>query len=516
MNQLARAKRMYIAYQPLTAEQIEAYEDQAFEYVKERMARQRALGLHQETVLEPAPSRITVSVEGETYRFGAVTDYASIPEREIPLDPTLVSQANDELAAEADALRQLDLGRFMQRLLIPADLRGQLATNAPLIMMLDKTTARIHWELLALSDLTDEQSAAVTADEPHLQFLGTSRGFTRQLRTIHAPPPEPPPPPQRHLRVLVVADPAADAHLPGAEEEGIAVADLFAQFNIVHAQSPTANRIEVVRLFGPREATRTTVLRHLMMRTYDVLHFAGHCVYDAVHPAKSGWIFSNGERLSAYEFTRIDRSPAFVFSNACESGVTPARSDERSVDLAPSFAESFFARGVTNFVCTAWPVDDRAARDFALTLYAALLGLEPTTTAPAEELPRSQQPSILHSSMFRPTAPLPMHQAMMRARRTIAVPPSDTRTWGAYQHYGNPYFRFFDPAGMAGGDASAATGKPTAQHASSTDVQRTEAQQAAAVVEDKAPKQAQRSAPTTARKPRAGAQTQRNGVAPGT
>ncbi len=449
-EELARKKRMCIDYEPLKTDQIKMYEDQAFGYVKGRMERQRKLGVQQEEANEPAPSRITVSVEGETYRFGAVTDYASIPEREIPLDPALVRHANDELAAEADGLRQLELGRFMQRLLIPADLRGQLATNAPLIMMLDKTTARIHWELLALSDLTDEQSTTVTADEPHLQFLGTSRGFTRQLRTVHAPPPEPPPPPQRHLRVLVIADPAADAHLPGAEEEGIAVADLFEQFNVVHAQSLAANRVEVVRLFGPREATRTTVLRHLMMRTYDVLHFAGHCVYDEQHPAKSGWIFSNGERLSAYEFTRIDRSPAFVFSNACESGVTPARSDERSVDLAPSFAESFFARGVTNFVCTAWPVDDRAARDFALTLYTALLGLEPTKRAAANTEQRLREPSILHSNTFQPATPLAMYQAMTRARRAIAEPPSDIRTWGAYQHYGNPYFRFFDPAGMGG------------------------------------------------------------------
>ncbi len=445
---LQRINRLEIHYQPLTAAQIDRYEDEAIDYVKGLMERRRKVGSQPRPSSEPIPSRITVSVEGDTYRFGAVTDSASIPEREIPLDPTLVKRANDELAAAADSAQQLDLGQFIQRLLIPADLRCQLTTSAPLVMMLDQTTARIHWELLALSDRANEQGAALPSEEPHLRFLGTSRGFTRQLRTIHAPPPEPPPPTQRHLRVLVVADPAADAHLPGAEEEGIAVADLFEQFNIAHAENSTKNRVEVVRLFGPREATRTTVLRHLMMRTYDVLHFAGHCTYDAEHPARSGWIFSNGERLSAHELTRIDRSPSFVFSNCCESGVTPARSDERSVDLAPSFAESFFARGVTNFVCTAWPVEDRAARDFALTLYAGLLGLEPNQrSSPAEEaeLPHS---STLHSTLFQPTVPLPMHQAMMLARRAIATPPSDTRTWGAYQHYGNPYFRFFDPAGM--------------------------------------------------------------------
>lgn len=429
-------KRMTIIYTGLTAAKKQEYLQQAMSYVQRQMKVRLSLQ-HECTPDKPAPTRITVSVEGNKYRFGAITDQASIPEREIPLDPALVRSANDELAAAVDTNRQLELGQFMQRLLIPADLRNQLTTGAPLVMMLDATTARIHWELLAESDLN---LGPTEAGESHLRFLATSRGFTRQLRTLYAPPPEPPPPAQRHLRVLVVADPAEDAPLPGAEEEGIAVADLFEQFNIVYAHNATKNRVEVVRLFGPREATRTTVLRHLMLRTYDVLHFAGHCVYDPQNPAASGWIFSNGERLSAYEFTRIDRSPAFIFSNACESGVTPARSDKRSVELAPSFAESFFARGVSNFVCTAWPVEDRAARDFALSLYAGLLGL----TANGED------GDVFHSSTaFRATLPLPIYAAMQQARLAIATPPSDARTWGAYQHYGNPYFRFFDLAGLS-------------------------------------------------------------------
>jgi hypothetical protein len=236
----------------------------------------------------------------------------------------------------------------------------------------------------------------------------------------------------------VVADPAEDAPLPGAEEEGIVVADLFEQFNTLHVQSE--NRVEVVRLFGPREATRTAVLRQLMLRSYDVLHFAGHCVFDEADPSASGWIFSHGERLSVNELSRIDRIPSFVFSNACESGITPDRSGERSAGLAPSFAESFFARGVSNFVCTAWPVDDLAAREFALRLYEGLLGIE-----------RIDDPNKQHVSLtyrYKPQVPKLMYAAMRDARQRIAGVPYDFRTWGAYQHYGSPYFRFFDPTTM--------------------------------------------------------------------
>src|SRR4029079_4936217 len=120
------------------------------------------------------------------------------------------------------------------------------------------------------------------------------------------------------------------------------------------------------------------LLRRLMLRSFDLLHFAGHCVYDPTDASASGWVFSNGERISANELRRIDRVPKFIFSNACESGITPDRSELRSAGLAPSFAEAFFARGVGNFVCTAWPVDDEAARTFAGRLYSELLGLEQT------------------------------------------------------------------------------------------------------------------------------------------
>jgi CHAT domain-containing protein len=160
-----------------------------------------------------------------------------------------------------------------------------------------------------------------------------------------------------------------------------------------------------------------------MSRPYDVLHYAGHCYFDEKDPTASGWVFSDGRVISANLLNRIDRVPKFVFSNACESGVTPDRPEDYSVGLAPSFAEAFFQRGVANFVCTAWPIDDGAARSFALELYRNLLGLG-----------------------SGPDAPRPMHRAMLAARVAIARTRDGARTWGAYQHYGDPFFRLFRAA----------------------------------------------------------------------
>jgi hypothetical protein len=395
------------------------------------------------------PTRVTLSLDAatKTYRFGAITDTASVPERDIVIDPELVKQANDELAGEQDPAMQLERGKFLEELLMPADLRKQLYNRAPLVMLLDATTARIHWEIVAqpsLGNPAPSDGQGGKADEKFKyedDFLGTSRGFTRQLRTTFAPPPEPPPPPKYILRVLVVADPAEDAHLPGAQEEGVLVADLFESFNVFNQKNLSQTRVEVKRLFGPIEATRTNVLREMMIRPYDVLHFAGHCVFQwGGDPTLSGWIFSvkKKELLTAHELYRIDRIPKFVFSNACESGITPDRSQERTDKLAPSFAEAFFARGVANFVCTAWPVDDVAARVFAIRLYSGLLGLNQHDPADCS------QPSEAAEA-------LTMHEAMRHARLAVARLPNGRTTWGAYQHYGNPYFQFFYSSGREQG-----------------------------------------------------------------
>ncbi len=402
------------------------------------------------------PTRVTLGLSGSTYRYGAITTGASVSEREITLPTHLVDEVCSELTTERSLNLQLERGQFLGKLILPEDLCRILATDAPLVMMLDSTTARIPWEMVALpeppgekfEDPSFEDPSSVTAMEPEWYFLGTSRGFTRQLRTTFAPPPEPPPPPYRRLRILVVADPAQDAHLPGAELEGTEIADLFERFNTIYERTP--NRVEVVRMFGPAEAKLTNVLREIMRRPYDVMHFAGHCVYNKANPADSGWIFSDGGKLTASELRRIDRIPRFIFSNACESGVTPDRTDKRSVELPPTFAESFFARGVANLVCTAWPVDDAAARHFALALYAALLGMLDAAPKPpsGEGSGLSRKLPLCEISPDEP-APMVMYEAMRYARLAIANAPTAARTWGAYQHYGDPFFRLLDAKALS-------------------------------------------------------------------
>ena len=144
---------MIIDYVPINEHKLASLRAEAIKNEQERVRRQiesrKATNL-QDTSKE-IPTRLTLELERKTYRFGAITKDASVPVREVPVDPDLVMDANDELAAERKPAMQLERGRFM-KLLLPDDLRQSLYVKAPLVMMLDATTARIHWEMVALTE----------------------------------------------------------------------------------------------------------------------------------------------------------------------------------------------------------------------------------------------------------------------------------------------------------------------------------------------------------------------------
>ncbi len=264
-------------------------------------------------------TRLTVDLEEHVFRYSAITRNAAVPERRIILDADLVNEANDAIAAASDAIQQAQLGRYLLKLLFPSDLLKQLATAHPLVITCDATAARIHWEMIAQPDMGGAAGAGDVA------FLGIHRGLTRQLRTQFAPPPEPAPPSSRVLRVLIVADASQTDPLPGARKEGERVRELFNSFRAQELSKPIEMRrvaeVEVVALIGPAQATRTRLMQELLLRPYDILHYAGHCTYDKDRPSASGWIFTGNKRLSANELSRVDQVPKFVFSNACESGI---------------------------------------------------------------------------------------------------------------------------------------------------------------------------------------------------
>ncbi len=360
-----------------------------------------------------APTRIMVSTSAAGLTFAALTDSASIPERQVAIDPSVLRMVSENAGLHGDSDEQKEWCQVLRQLLIPCDLEGHLFKSAaPVVLTLDAAAARLPWELLAVPDQGSATTSAAgkasdTASDPsawaeNFVALSEQRGITRQFRSQNVPILQTRATRRKSLRVLIVADPASDAPLPDARREGEELKALLT------AQGD----IEVVPLLGPIRARLPIVISRLLRERYDVLHFAGHSDFNEDDPARSGWLFNKAQDLwlNPALLSRLTRIPPLVVSNSCSSGGIAVNAAPNTL-VAAGLAEAIFKLGARNYVCTGWPVGSEAARAFAIEFYKVLL----------------------EGSEIR--------QAMIKGRLGSANAKGGTSTWGAYQHYGSPHFR---------------------------------------------------------------------------
>lgn len=379
------------------------------------IVRKKRLPASKASINKGAPTRIMVSTSAAGLTFAALTDSASIPERQVATDPSVLRMVSENAGLHGDSDEQKEWCQVLRQLLIPCDLEGHLFKSAaPVVLTLDAASARLPWELLAVPDQglavppvaggvkpSDGTNDASAWSEDFIA-LSEQRGITRQFRSLTVPVLQTRVTRRKNLRVLIVADPASDAPLVDARKEGEELKALLA------AQGD----IEVVALLGPTRARLPIVISRLMRERYDVLHFAGHSDFNESDPARSGWLFSKAQDLwlNPALLSRLTRIPPLVVSNSCTSGGIAVNAAPNTL-VAAGLAEAFFKLGARNYVCTGWPVGSEAARAFAVEFYKVLL------------------------------AGSEIRQAMIKGRLGSANAKGGTSTWGAYQHYGSPYFR---------------------------------------------------------------------------
>jgi hypothetical protein len=287
---------------------------------------------------------------------------------------------------------QETFGRLLFTYLVPQEFQRLIADdNDPLTLVLDRSTAEFPWEMASF------QSTRGTIS------LGRDRRLTRQFRTRLSSAPGIAPKPKDRLRVLVIADPAQDRalQLPGARLEG---REIVSELRKTHQSGV---QVEVIDCIGWVDSRIEFVLAMILEGDFDVIHFAGHGVFDANDGSKSGWVFGDGQIISAREIFRARRVPTLVFANACFSGVVRGGEPLSASELNQAnagLAEAFFERGIQNYLGAGWPVDDTAGVQFAVSFYQQIL------TGAA------------------------LGDAISEARRVIY---EEGNTWGAYQHYGD-------------------------------------------------------------------------------
>jgi tetratricopeptide (TPR) repeat protein/pimeloyl-ACP methyl ester carboxylesterase len=281
--------------------------------------------------------------------------------------------------------------RAIFELLIPNDFKTQLKKHGNITWVLDKYTARFPWELL--QDNT-------TGAKPLCINAGMIRQLATQDSRVNIEP-------VTTKAALVVGDPDLKGfltQLPGALEEAKMVAGLMRD-----------KHFETTELL---RSSAETIVPALFSSNYKIIHLAGHGVFDA-DPAKgSGMVIGKNNYLTTAEIAQMSTTPELVFVNCCFLGKTDGVAEEffrERFGLAANIGTQLIENGVKAVIVAGWAVDDGAALAFARNFY---------------------------DGMFSGKT---FGDAVRSAREIVYASFNKKNTWGAYQCYGDAFYKLVSP-----------------------------------------------------------------------
>jgi len=246
------------------------------------------------------------------------------------------------------ALEQL--GRTLHRTFIGRKGAAVLASLQPTAILLDVDEALLGLPWESMRSGTSE--------------LAIDLPFGRLVTTTTVPaPPRDPVEDDPVVKVLVVVNPTDDL---AATEAELAVLQRLAA-----GAAPVEVRLDV--LAGDK-ATRRGFGAAVAGRDHDVVHFAGHALYDAGEPHDSALLLADGPlTASAVRKMSWTTPPYLVVNSACQSArAAQGRSLVAAGGRANGLPGAFLAAGCQAYVGHFWPVGDRAAAEFAGAFYDTL------------------------------------------------------------------------------------------------------------------------------------------------
>lgn len=364
------------------------------------------LGIQKRTPLDNAEgwwNRITIKYKEANEQtgdpssmvFGSSTGDSREEENELYSSTPLI----DLFISEVSSSNQWSActAKTLFELLIPNNLKEKLKRKGNISWILDTKTASYPWELLQ-DNTTNAKPLCINA------------GMIRQLST-------------KDYRInikrvaekgaLIIADPILDgfiSQLPGAKEEGMMVKE-----TLENVGYPTTYLIGT---------SAESIIKNFFCNDYTIIHLAGHGVFNPKYPKKSGMVIGKDLFLTVFEIQQMPVVPELVFVNCCHLGYSNSE-DERfyrdRYKLAANIGTQLISIGVKAVIAAGWAVNDAAALDFA---------------------------HVFYSSMFSGDN---FGDAVKNARNYIYEKHPGNNTWGAYQCYGDPYFKL---KGISGGKGS--------------------------------------------------------------
>lgn len=329
--------------------------------------------------------------------FTAIGRRARADRMQVAVDPVSIDALLE--SAFRDTRPAAQVRHTLYELLIPNDLKTDLAKSDNLQFIVDEHTADLPWEWL-----TARQGGARPRE------LAVRGGFLRQFRETEAARPHGRAP--HGENALVIGNPPAGGpSLPGATREAAAVTGaLRANGFDVAAMVWNEDRTGMLDAPGdPGGPPGARVLDALFSRDWRVLHIASHGRFVPGDSSTSGVVVDDETTLTANVLRQLPAVPELVFLNCCSLGRVSGASRGPAVKgLAASVARELMRIGVRAVVAAGWLVDDEPAVLFADTFYRALLD----------------------GAFFG--------AAVQRSREAVYRTYPSSSTWAAFQCYGDP------------------------------------------------------------------------------
>jgi hypothetical protein len=334
------------------------------------------------------------------------------------LDQHLATLDSSDLPADLTAF-----GTKLAELVLPQDIRQVLAEErllqTPLTVIHDTLASRIPWETLRIAGTAPAVKGGLSR-----RYMAENLSIAKWLEQRMTGP---------SLDILLIINPTED--LSGTEYESKLVSGALQSIPSVKTT-----------IWRREQATKHAILDAFASGEFDVVHYAGHAFFDPDNRGGSGIICHNDEVIGGDDLLSIDRLPALVFFNACESarvrgrrgaalretlnavarqdGDDKKKPEASHIQHGASLAESFLRSGVTQFVGTWWPVGDATAAAFAAAFYRDLTELKCRSEDSENDEPRYAT----------------VGEAILTGRAAIQTEHSDSPDWADYIHYGDPNF----------------------------------------------------------------------------
>ncbi len=317
--------------------------------------------------------------------FSASTSRAFEKETELLSTPALLEGTIEKMSVNNRWTPQSAKAIF--ELLIPNDFKEQLKRHGNINWIVDYYAAGYPWELLQ-DEITDTRPLCVASGMIRQLFSSDYKLIIKSSPKNNA---------------LVIADPDLKGfapQLPGALKEGQLVSEKL-----------IAQGINTTTSF---KGSGDEIIEKLFCNDYRIIHLSGHGTFNQDISKGSGMVIGKDMYLSTREIRQMSVVPEIVFVNCCHigriSGVAEELFRER-YKLAANIGTQLIQNGVRCVIAAGWAVDDSAALEFANVFYDR----------------------FLDGYTFG--------ESVLQARRSVFEKYGSTNTWGAYQCYGDPFFR---------------------------------------------------------------------------